>query len=94
MDKMLVLKEQIEKVIILLEQRLRDDPDRPVLNTLHDRYVKAKEILSNNDDVNKIMIIGGCRAYLDAFSDYMNPLLVEMDNAERMFSDMKYQENK
>ena len=35
------------------------------------------------------MIIGGCRAYLDAFSDYMNPLLIEMDNAEKMLSNMK-----
>ena len=30
------------------------------------------------------MIVGGCRAYLDAFSDYMNPLLIEMDKAEKM----------
>ena len=32
------------------------------------------------------MIKGGCRAYLDAFSDYMNPLLLEMDKAEKIFS--------
>ena len=38
--------------------------------------------------LKKIMIIGGCRAYLDAFSDYMNPLLIEMDKAEKMFSNM------
>ena len=38
--------------------------------------------------IKKIMIIGGCRAYLDAFSDYMNPLLIEMDKAEKMFSNM------
>ena len=31
------------------------------------------------------MIVGGCRAYLDAFSDYMNPLLIEMDKAEKYF---------
>jgi len=83
------LIKQIEKVIALLEQRLMDDPDRPVLKTLYDRYVKSKEILTNNYDINKIMIIGGCRAYLDSFSDYMNPLLIEMDNAEKIFRDMK-----
>ena len=83
------LIKQIEKVIALLEQRLMDDPDRPVLKTLYDRYVKAKEILTNNYDINKIMIIGGCRAYLDSFGDYMNPLLIEMDNAEKILRDMK-----
>ena len=88
MNTILELKKQIEKVILLLEQRLIDDPDRPILKTLYDRYVRAEEILNNNDDIKKIMIIGGRRAYLDAFSDYMNPLLIEMDKAEKMFSNM------
>lgn len=89
MDAMLELKKQIEQVILLLEQRLMDDPDRPILKTLYYRYVKAEEILTNNDDIKKIMIIGGCRAYLDAFSDYMNPLLIEMDKAEKCY--LKYE---
>ena len=59
-----------------------------ILKTLYDRYVRAEEILTNNDDIKKIMVIGGCRAYLDAFSDYMNPLLIEMDKAEKMLSNM------
>ena len=88
MDAILELKKQIEQVILLLEQRLMDDPDRPILKTLYDRYVRAEEILTNNDDIKKIMIIGGGRAYLDAFSDYMNPLLIEMDKAEKMLSNM------
>ena len=88
MDTILELKKQIEQVILLLEQRLMDDPDRPILKTLYDRYVRAEEILTNNDDIKKIMIIGGCGAYLDAFSDYMNPLLIEMDKAEEMLSNM------
>ena len=83
------IKKQVEKVILLLEKRLMDDPDRPILKTLYERYIKAEEILTNNGDIKKIMIIGGCRAYLDAFSDYMNPLLIEMDNAEKMLSNMK-----
>ena len=83
------LKKQVEKVILLLEKRLIDEPDRPILKTLYERYIKAEEILTNNGDIKKIMIIGGCRAYLDAFSDYMNPLLIEMDNAEKMLSNMK-----
>ena len=39
MDPILELKKQIEKVILLLDQRLKDDPDRPILKTLYDRYV-------------------------------------------------------
>lgn len=35
------------------------------------------------------MIVGGCKAYLDAFSDYMNPLLIEMNKAEKMFSNIE-----
>jgi len=35
-----------------------------------------------------MMIVGGCKAYLDAFSDYMNPLLIEMDKAEGILSNM------
>ena len=53
MDTILELKKQIEKVILLLEQRLVDDPDRPILKTLYDRYVKAEEILTNNDNIKK-----------------------------------------
>ncbi len=89
MDVILDLKKQIEKVILLLEHQLIDDPDRPILKTLYERYMRAEEILINNDDIKKIMIVGGCRAYLDAFSDYMNPLLIEMDKAEKMFSKLK-----
>ena len=51
--------------------------------------MKAEEIISSNEDISKIMISGGCRAYLDAFSDYMNPLLGEMDKAEKMLSNLK-----
>ena len=53
MDPILELKKQIEKVILLLDQRLKDDPDRPILKTLYDRYVRAGEILTNNDDAKK-----------------------------------------
>ena len=49
---------------------------------------KIEELGSPDADIKKIMVIGGCRAYLDAFSDYMNPLLIEMDKAEKMLSNM------
>lgn len=83
------IKKQVRKVIELLEQRIKNDPNRPILKTLYDRYTKAEEILFNDDDISKIMINGGCRAYLDAFSDYMNPILGEMDKAEKILSNLK-----
>ncbi|WP_312094516.1 hypothetical protein [Aminipila sp.] len=82
------LREQVVKVIKLLKIRLESDPDRPILKTLLDRYKRAEMILLNNEDINKIIIKGGCRAYLDAFSDYMNPLLIEMDKAEELLQDL------
>lgn len=57
MNKDLILK-QIEKVIVLLKERLEDDPNRPILKTLYFRYLKAEEILKNNEEINKIMISG------------------------------------
>ena len=83
------LLKQINKVLNLLDNRLKNDPNRPILKTLHYRYIKASEILVNNADTKQIMIIGGCRAYLDTFSDYMNPLLIEMDKAEKMLSELR-----
>ena len=73
--------EQIEGVINLLRYRLDSDPNRPILLTLYERYNRAKEIISSHDEKEKIMIKGGCMAYLDAFSDYDNPLLHEMNKA-------------
>ena len=81
-ENVIEIKKQVRKVIELLEQRIILEPGRPILKTLYDRYMKAEEII-------KIMISGGCRAYLDAFSDYMNPLLGEMDKAEKMLSNLK-----
>ena len=70
------------------KQKLQIQVDKVIefLNTLIERYIKAQEILKNEGDIKKIVIRGGCRAYLDTFSDYMNPLLIEMDKAEELLS--------
>lgn len=78
------LEKQVAKVIELLRKRLKEDPNRPILKTLYNRYDKAQKILLNNEDTKEITIKGGSRAYLDTFSDYMNPLLIEMDRAEEL----------
>ena len=64
-----------------------------ILDTLYERYKKAEKILSENEDIEKIMIIGGCRAYRDSFSDD-NPLLEEMGKAERLLEELEILEGK
>lgn len=88
-EERLMLESQIDIVIYQLEERIKKEPERPILQTLYDRYTKAKQILLENEDISKIMIKGGCRAYLDSYSDYMNPLLMEMDRAEEMLQKIK-----
>ncbi|MCM1172353.1 MAG: hypothetical protein NC393_09530 [Clostridium sp.] len=69
------------KILALKENQLYNE----LLGDLQcDRYKKARQIIMNNEDIENIHINGGCRAYLDAFSDYMNPVLTEMDKAENM----------
>lgn len=88
-EKKKILNDQIEKVILLLEERLKKEPEKLILKTLYERYNKAKQILSEDGDIEKIMIKGGCRAYLDSYSDYMNPMLFEMDKAEELLQKLK-----
>lgn len=83
-----MLKEQILKVILILKKRLEKEPDRLILNTLYERYTKAMLILVDGGNLRKIMIRGGCKAYLDSFSDYMNPMLLEMDKAEELLQEI------
>ena len=45
-------------------------------------------ILKENKDSKEINIIGGVRAYMDSYSDYENPLLGEMHNAEKLSKEL------
>ena len=54
-ENVIEIKKQVRKVIELLEQRIILEPNRPILKTLHDRYMKAEEIISSNEDISKIM---------------------------------------
>ena len=80
---------------MILYYFLKTEPSKEMTLSLYNDIPKIYEDFENfmndfnNDDIKKVMIVGGCRAYLDAFSDYMNPLLIEMDKAEKMFSKLK-----
>ena len=58
-ENVIEIKKQVRKIIELLEQRIILEPNRPILKTLYDRYMKAEEIISSNEDISKIMISGG-----------------------------------
>ena len=72
-ENVIEIKKQVRKVIELLEQRIILEPGRPILKTLYDRYMKAEEIISSNEDISKIMISGGCRSNLYPYKYYINP---------------------
>ena len=84
-----ITKKQIEIVIDMLQARIESDKDNRILQVLLERYTKASQVLQNKMDFNTIIIEGGCRAYLDAFSDYNNTLLYEMDRAEKLVEEIK-----
>ena len=83
------LIKQLRKVISLLQKRLEMEPNKLILKTLYERYTKAEIIISNNMNTEDIMIEGGCRAYIDSFSDYSNSILVEMNYAEELLQKIK-----
>lgn len=89
----MTLAEQLQKQIVIVINLLQDiisaGNPKQIIYTLLERYEQAEDILNNKKDINKIMILGGCRAYLDAYSDYMNPILFEMDKAEKMMKRIK-----
>lgn len=82
------------EIILTIELITGNGSYGKILDTLYERYKKAEKILSENEDIEKIMIIGGCRAYLDSFSDYNNPLLEEIGKAERLLEELEILEGK
>ncbi|CAH0159369.1 hypothetical protein FQP34_13120 [Peribacillus simplex] len=84
MDKKKQLIEQIKVVINNLEKDYVNDINSGILQLIYKRYKNALEILENNKDIKEINIIGGVRAYMDSYSDYLNPLLEELHKAEKL----------
>ena len=80
----LQLKEQIKIVIRVLEtDKLKTYPNNGMLQLIHKRYLDAQKFLEE-DNLDKIMIQGGGRAYADAFSDYRCLLVEELGKAEEL----------
>jgi hypothetical protein len=85
-DKKMLI-EQLEKVVVMLNQKRIEEPTG-MLDLIIHKYENALKII-NLKRVNEITyadlaINGSVRAYLDAYTDWLNPMLGEMDKAEKM----------
>lgn len=82
---------QINKVIPLIEAEFNTS-HKPMFELILKRFMKAKEVVDNTEPENlkesMFKISGGVRAYLDASSDYTNPILNEMDKAEVLLDEL------
>jgi hypothetical protein len=85
------LKHKIDKVIALIEIE-KNKYNKPMFDLILKRYKQAKETIDNTEPENlkaeMFKIHGSVRAYLDASSDYMNPVLNEMDKAEVLLNEL------
>lgn len=88
-EKLSLLKDQVVKVIKMLEIEYKDNPTN-MLELLLRRYRSALNVIHTSSDIKKkdIYIQGGARAYLESATDYLNPILEEMHNAEKLLENM------
>ncbi|CAH0280454.1 hypothetical protein [Peribacillus sp. Bi134] len=84
MDKKKQLIDQIKVVINNLENDYYNEITRGVLQLIYKRYKDALDVMENNGDIRELNIIGGVRAYMDSYNDYLNPLLGELHKAEKI----------
>ncbi|MFJ9386589.1 hypothetical protein ACIROD_22950 [Peribacillus sp. NPDC101481] len=84
MDKKKQLIDQIKVVINNLENDYYNEITRGVLQLIYKRYKDALDVMENNEDIRELNIIGGVRAYMDSYNDYLNPLLGELHKAEKI----------
>ncbi len=88
MNKKQELTKQFQTVINILEKEYSQEINQGVLQLIYKRYKNAQRIIQNNEDFQKIFIIGGVRAYLDSYNDYLNPFLDELHKAESLLKEM------
>ncbi|MEC0274942.1 hypothetical protein [Peribacillus frigoritolerans] len=84
MDKKKQLIDLIKVVINNLENDYYNEITSGVLQLIYKRYKKALDVMENNEDIREVNIIGGVRAYMDSYNDYLNPLLGELHKAEKL----------
>lgn len=94
-DKKKQLIEQIRVVIGYLEEDYGEQINNSgVLHLIYKRYKKSLDILTGQEYIVEIHILGGVKAYMDSYSDYQNRLLAEMNNAEKIMKEIRLEECK
>ncbi|MED3711428.1 hypothetical protein P4502_19710 [Peribacillus frigoritolerans] len=78
------LIDQIKVVINNLENDYSNEITSGVFQLIYIRYKDALDVMENNEDIRELNIIGGVRAYMDSYNDYLNPLLGELHKAEKI----------
>lgn len=82
------LVNKIETVLELLGRKMGESPGSAILQMLTEKYTKAKADVESGQAV-PVYLLGGSRAYLDAFSDWQdNPLLDAMGAVEKAIEEM------
>lgn len=82
------LLSKIETVLALLGKKREQYPDSAMLEMLTEKYTKAKADVESGHAA-PVYLLGGSRAYLDAFSDWENnPLLDAIGAAEKEIKSM------
>ena len=77
------LEPMLINVIALLEEKVLSTRNAEKLNMLLNKYQSALTELQQSGAV-KTNLLGGCRAYLDSYGDYLNnPLLDAMYEVEK-----------
>ena len=88
MDKKKQLIDQIKVVINNLENDYYNEITSGVLQLIYKRYKYVLDVMENNEDIRELNIIGGVRAYMDSYKDYLNPLLGELHKAENLHKEL------
>ena len=78
------LATQIEKVLEMLSVRMLTE-NQPILWTMEKKYRGLLSALEQRDDLRRHSIRDSVRAFLDACSDWDNPFLEEIHQAEQLY---------
>lgn len=83
-----LLVSQIQIVLAIIESRLSTD-DKPMLRTLKNKYIHLLRAIEQGDDLKKYSLRGSVRAFMDAYSNYEDPLLTEIGKAEQLYKKLE-----
>lgn len=78
------LTTQIEKVLEMLSIRMLTE-NNPFLRTMEKKYRSLLSALEQGDDLRRHSIRGSVRAFLDACSNWDNPFMEELHQAEQLY---------